>query len=87
MSASQFFFTSNEQLGKAGEKIKLEFSIINPTNASYSMQAKLYDNKVIDYNSETKTAQNNILIFENFLLCDFFFEKEQKLFIILKKNN
>jgi hypothetical protein len=87
MLGPRTFFTRNEQLEKSGEKINLIFSIINPTNARYSMQAKLYDNKVIDYNSETKTAQNNILIFENFLLCDFFFEKEQKLFIILKKNN
>ena len=97
MSASFIFFTGNERLGKPGlnfsmmnrgEKIKLEFSIINPTNAVYSIQAKLYDNQVIDFNSEIKKgSSNNRLIFDKFLYCDFFFEREQNLFIILKKND
>ena len=97
MSASFIFFTGNERLGKpglnfstmnTGEKVKLEFSIINPTNAVYSIQAKLYDNQVIDFNSEIKQGSfNNKLIFEKFLVCYFFFEREQDLFIILKKND
>ena len=96
MSASKSYFNSYQQIGKTGlncstmdegEKIRLQFTIINPAKASYSIQAKLYDNKVIDYNSETKIANNNKLVFENFLYCDFFFQKEQNLQIILKKNN
>ena len=60
MSTPIIYFTDNKHLGKqgsnsndkkSGEKIKLEFSIINPSNAIYSIQAKLYDNQVLDYNS------------------------------------
>ena len=97
MSAPCFYFIGNQPMGKpgpkssvinVGEKIKLEFSIINPSNATYSIQAKLIDDQVIDYNSEfKKNTFNNKLVFEKFLLCDFFFQKEQNLQINLKKNN
>ena len=97
MSTPIIYFTDNKHLGKqgsnsndkkSGEKIKLEFSIINPSNAIYSIQAKLYDNQVLDYNSEVKTSNViNKLIFEKFLLCEFFFERQQNLIITLKKNN
>ena len=97
MSTPIIYFTDNKHLGKqgsnsndkkSGEKIKLEFSIINPSNAIYLIQAKLYDNQVLDYNSEFKTSNViNKLIFEKFLLCEFFFERQQNLIITLKKNN
>ena len=97
MSTPIIYFTDNKHLGKqgsnsndkkSGEKIKLEFSIINPSNAIYLIQAKLYDNQVLDYNSEVKTSNViNKLIFEKFLLCEFFFERQQNLIITLKKNN
>ena len=97
MSSPIIYFTDNKHLGKqgsnsndkkSGEKIKLEFSIINPSNAIYLIQAKLYDNQVLDYNSEVKTSNViNKLIFEKFLLCEFFFERQQNLIITLKKNN
>ena len=97
MSTPITYFTDNKHPGKqgsnsndkkSGEKIKLEFSIINPSNAIYSIQAKLYDNQVLDYNSEFKTSNViNKLIFEKFLLCEFFFERQQNLIITLKKNN
>ena len=97
MSTPIIYFTDNKHLGKqgsnsndkkSGEKIKLEFSIINPSNAIYSIQAKLYDNQVLDYNSEFKTSNViNKLIFEKFLLCEFFFERQQNLIMTLKKNN
>ena len=97
MSTPIIYFTDNKHLDKqgsnsndkkSGEKIKLEFSIINPSNAIYLIQAKLYDNQVLDYNSEVKTSNViNKLIFEKFLLCEFFFERQQNLIITLKKNN
>ena len=97
MSSPIIYFTDNKHLGKqgsnsndkkSGEKIKLEFSIINPSNAIYLIQAKLYDNQVLDYNSEVKKSNfNNKLVFEKFLLCEFFFERQQNLIITLKKNN
>ena len=97
MSSPIIYFTDNKHLGKrgsnsndkkTGEKIKLEFSIINPSNATYWIQAKLYDNQVLDYNSEIKKSNfNNKLVFEKFLLCEFFFERQQNLIITLKKNN
>ena len=97
MSTPIIYFTDKKHLGKqgsnsndkkSGEKIKLEFSIINPSNAIYWIQAKLYDNQVLDYNSEVKTSNViNKLIFEKFLLCEFIFERQQNLIITLKKNN
>ena len=71
---------------KKGEKIKLEFSIINPEYENYSIQVKLYDNQVIDFNSEIKNALARESNFDKFLLCDYFFQREQKLNINLKKN-
>ena len=83
-------FQGNEHITKpkykTGEKIKLEFSIINPEYENYSIQVKLYDEQVIDFNSETKKTKENELIFEKFLLCDYYFEREQKLSIYLTKN-
>ena len=70
------------------EKIKIEFAIQNSANGSYSIQAKLYEEQVIDFFSEIKESyvkQN--LNFEKFFVCDFIFGKEQNLKITLKKNN
>ena len=84
-------FQGNEHITKpkykAGEKIKLEFSIINPEYENYSIQVKLYDEQVIDFNSKTKKIEENELISEKFLLCDYYFEREQKLIIYLTKND
>ena len=83
-------FQGNEHITKpkykTGEKIKLEFSIINPEYENYSIQVKLYDDQVIDFNSKTKKIGENELISEKFLLCDYYFEREQKLSIYLTKN-
>jgi len=72
-------FQGNEHITKpkykAGEKIKLEFSIINPEYENYSIQVKLYDDQVIDFNSKTKKIEENELISEKFLLCDYYFER------------
>ena len=70
------------------EKIKIEFAIQNSANGSYSIQAKLYEEQVIDFFSEIKESyvkQN--LNFDKFFVCDFIFGKEQNLKITLKKNN
>ena len=84
-------FQGNEHITKpkykTGEKIKLEFSIINPEYENYSIQVKLYDDQVIDFNSKTKKIEENELISEKFLLCDYYFEREQKLSIYLTKND
>ena len=83
-------FQGNEHITKpkykTGEKIKFEFSIINPEYENYSIQVKLYDDQVIDFNSKTKKIEENELISEKFLLCDYYFEREQKLSIYLTKN-
>ena len=87
-----FYFQGNEHItkpdytNKNGEKIKLEFSIINPEYENYSIQVKLYDNQVIDFNSEMKKERTRELNFKKILLCDYFFQREQKLIINLKKD-
>ena len=70
------------------EKIRLEFSILHANKGSYSIQAKLYDQQVFDFFSETKKVDTKqTLVFGNFFNCNFYFQKEQKLFVTLNKNN
>ena len=70
------------------EKIRLEFSILNANKGSYSIQAKLYDQQVFDFFSEMKNVHTKqTLVFGNFFNCNFYFQKEQKLFVIINKNN
>ena len=91
------FFNDNEYLQKYGlnasniggnEKIKLTFSIINSQTSLYSIQAKLYGDQVLDFFSEKKQGNfQQQLPFEKFFICDFCFEKEQNLKIIVNKDN
>ena len=70
------------------EKIKLEFSILHANKGIYSLEAKLYDKQVLDYFSEKKkNYSKQKIVFEKFFTCDFYFEKQQKLQIILNKDN
>ena len=70
------------------EKIRLEFSILHANKGSYSIQANLYDQQVFDFFSETKKVDTKqTLVFGNFFNCNFYFQKEQKLFVTLNKNN
>ena len=70
------------------EKIKLNFSILNANKGSYSIQAKLYNQQVLDFFSETKKIPaKQEIVFEKFFNCDFYFERQQNLQITLNKNN
>ena len=69
------------------EKIKLQFSIRNAKNGTYSLQGKLYDKQVLDFFSEALQVNSSQQInFSKFLTCDFYFEKEQTIEIIVFKN-
>ena len=95
------YFSDYESLGKIGlnnssikmnEKIKLEFSVENSSGklngGFYSVQAKLYANQVYDFTSEIKPSQSlRQIFFEKFFICDFIFEMEQNLHIILNIDN
>ena len=101
MSSSINYYNDYESMDQAGpntsmrsmkEKIKLEFSVENSTGKLmgqvYSIQAKLYANQVYKFYSELKPSPPyGNLTFESFFICDFFFEKEQNLQIILNINN
>ena len=70
------------------EKIKLEFVIQNSTKALYSINAKLYGQQNIDFISENKESfAEQILNFEKFFVCDYYFQKQQNLQVIIYKNN
>ena len=96
-SESLIYFTEqgllSKPLNKKGlknnkEKIRIDFSIANSSNGSYSVQAKLYDRQVLDYFSETKQSFiKQDINFEKFFTCDFIFEKQQDIVITLKKND
>ena len=78
-----------DDLESLNEKVKLEFLLQNAKQElTYSINAKLLDREVSSYNSEEKKAHtNDEVAFEKFYVCDYFFEKEQKIEIIIKKNN
>ena len=82
-------FNQNSNTNFQGEKIKLIFSIKNSKIGNkYSLQAKLYDNQAIDYNSEEQVNYfGEDFTFNNFLICNFLPEKKQDLIITLFKNN
>ena len=104
LKSSRQIFNDYEKIGDlkansySGEKIKLEFSLEiskavpqqNLKSVFYSIQAKLYDNQVFEFNSEEKeikSLNNNITIFDNFFMCDFYFEKKQNLEVTLNIKN
>ena len=82
-------FNQNSNDNSPGEKIKLLFSIKNSKIGNkYSIQAKLYDNQAIDYNSEEQVNYfGEDINFNKFLICDFLNEKKQDLIITLYKND
>ena len=79
----------SDDIESLNEKIKLEFILANLKDDSiYSITANLLDRNVDPYNSEQKTAHTTQeIIFENFYVCDYFFEKEQKIKITINKKN
>ena len=101
MSSSINYYNDYESMSQPGlttsarsmkEKIKLEFSVENSTGKllgqSYSVQAKLYANQLFKFYSEVKQNKSyGSLTFEKFFICDFFFEMEQNIQIILIINN
>ena len=91
---SEKFFNDSEISGIKSsnsnlyEKVKLEFSVLHPEEGAYSIQAKLYDDQVLDFTSEIKKSiAKQKIVFEKFFVCDFRFEKQQNLQITLNKNN
>ena len=70
------------------EKLKLEFFIINSVKGSlYSIEAKLYENQLIDFTTEKLPSQSEqYLNFSKFMVCNYFFEKQQSLNISVVKD-
>jgi hypothetical protein len=71
----------------AQEKIKLGFSLRNCSkNISYSINGLLLGDNQCDFKSEEKKPANDEIDFEKFYVCDYYFEKEQNLQIIIYKD-
>ena len=76
------------ELDSLREKIKLEFSIINSIKANYSINVILFDAQEIKFSSEIKNSHAEQEInFEKFFVCDYYFERQQNIQIIINKNN
>ena len=74
-------------LDELKEKIKLEFSLNNcDIGFVYSIKALLLENEQNNFESEEKKTVDSIITFEKFYVCDFFFEKEQKIQIIIYRD-
>ena len=70
------------------EEIKIVFSIQNSGKGCYSIQAKLYEGQALDFFTGKKESYTKGTIkFEKYFTCDFIFEKQQNIEIILKKDN
>ena len=69
------------------EKIKLEFSLRNcDTGTLYSITGLLLEDNQCDFKSEEKKSVNNEINFDKFYICDYYFEKQQNLQIIIYKD-
>ena len=70
------------------EKIKLEFSLKNCCSGKkYSINASFLEENEKDFLTEEMPNKNNEINFEKFYICNYFFEKEQKIQIILYKED
>ena len=80
---------NDDDISSLNEKIKLNFYLRNTQRGNtYSINISHINGKKIKFNSENKRSQQNgNIIFEKFYVCDYFFEKEQKIQIIVNKNN
>ena len=78
----------SDDIESLNDKIKLEFSLQNAKDGNnYSIKAHLLDRNIEDFISEQKQNHtDNNVIFEKFYVCDYYFEKEQKIQIIINKN-
>ena len=65
--------------------VKLEFTIENlEKNQRYQIQARFDDYKI--FKTEVVTSHHNIISFNSCYICDYYFEKQQTLFVSLYKN-
>ena len=79
---------SDDKKTNVGEKIELAFSIENADEGSYSIQAKLYEDQVLDFFTELRPCYvKESFHFDKFFVCDFIFEKQQDIDITLIKND
>ena len=84
LSFSQNQKAHDDELNNLKEKIRLEFSIQNSSKGFYSINVKLNDEQNIDFSSESKESfHEQELKFEKFFVCDYYFEKQQNLQIII----
>ena len=86
--SSAIKYVSKDNLESLNEKLKLEFYLQNAKKGcTYSINIQIIDENKINFNTEKKNCQqNNNIIFEKFCVCDYFFEKEQKICIKINKN-
>ena len=88
LSFSQNKNVQDGELNNLKEKVQLEFSIQNSSKGFYSINVKLNDEQNIDFCSESKESfHEQILKFDKFFVCDYYFEKQQNLQIILNIDN
>ena len=65
--------------------VKLEFTIENlEKNQRYQIQARFDDSKI--FKTEVVTSHRNIISFNSCYICEYYFEKQQTLWVSLYKN-
>ena len=82
---------SNNFTYNLAEKIRLEFSLQNCNDgAKYSINALFLEKEgkeEKDFKSEEKKPKDDEITFENFYICDYYFEKQQNMQIIVYRED
>ena len=70
----------------SNEKISLEFSIQNTESGkTYNIDSFFLERGETNFKTEEKTSKGNDLTFEKLYICNYYFEREQKMQIIIYK--
>jgi hypothetical protein len=71
----------------SSNKIKLEFTILNCSNGEkYQVSAQFLGSSRQTFMTETVTSHQNLITFNSCYICEFCFERQQDMSIIIKKS-
>ena len=77
-----------DSLKDINQKLRLTFSLNNcKDGCSYSVNALLLETEKNNFSTEEKKAQDDEVSFENFYVCDYYFESQQNIQITIFRDD
>ena len=77
-----------DSIKNLNQKLRLTFSLKNCKNGyNYSINALLLEAEKNNFSTEEKKAQDNEISFENFYVCDYYFETQQNIQITIFRDD